>query len=70
MAQDRLVFKPELIDRLGVSYPTILKFVREGRLPRGRVIGDRIAWTEKEVETFLANLPRQKFRSDLKRRQA
>lgn len=49
----RLIYKPELLDRVGLSYTTIWHMMRDGRFPRSRVIGGRSAWVEREVDEHL-----------------
>ncbi len=41
---DRLIFRSELIDTVGVSYVTVWSWMRAGTFPRGRDIGGRTAW--------------------------
>ena len=57
----RLIFKPELLERVGLSYTTIWVMMREGRFPRSRVIGgkhseggqnQKVAWLSDEVEAW------------------
>lgn len=56
----RLLSKREVCARVGVSYPTIWKWIREKRFPRARVLnGGKIGWIESEVEAWILNLPIQ-----------
>lgn len=54
----RLVFKDEVLERLGISHVTLDRWVRDGRLPAHRVVGNRVAWTDREVEELIDGLPR------------
>ena len=62
---DRLIFKPELRRRVGLSYTSIWNLMRQGRFPRSVTVGDgRVAWRESEVNEWLDNLPRQRLKGD------
>jgi predicted DNA-binding transcriptional regulator AlpA len=61
---DRLIFRPELLDVVGLSFPTIWKHMRAGKFPRPRTIGGRVAWLSSEVQAWLAKLPEQKYLGD------
>ena len=60
----RLIFKPELLERVGLSYTTIWVMMREGRFPRSRVIGGKSAWVESEVDEHLSSLPVRRLKGD------
>jgi prophage regulatory protein len=54
----KLLSKQEVLDRTGVSYPTIWHWMRVGRFPRARQCGEqKIAWIESEVEAWIEALP-------------
>jgi predicted DNA-binding transcriptional regulator AlpA len=56
----RLLSRNEVCARIGVSYPTIWKWMRDDRFPRSRVMNDgKICWIESEVEKWILNLPVQ-----------
>lgn len=61
---DRLIYKPELLDRIGVSYATIWVWMREGRFPRARVVGGKNAWTQAEIDAWCASLPVRRLKGD------
>ena len=61
----RLIFKPEVLHRVGLSFPTIWKMMRLGRFPPARIIGGKSAWIESEINDFLAGLPLRRYKSDL-----
>ena len=61
----RLIFKPEVLHRVGLSFPTIWKMMRQGRFPPARIIGGKSAWIESEINDFLAGLPLRRYKSDL-----
>jgi predicted DNA-binding transcriptional regulator AlpA len=60
----RLMHRGEVLDAVGKSYPTIWKWMREGRFPRSVVIGGGVAWYEHEVHEWLASLGRQRLKGD------
>jgi predicted DNA-binding transcriptional regulator AlpA len=58
----RLLSRGEVVDKIGLTYPTIWKLMREGSFPRAVVIGGKNAWLEHEVDEFIANLPRRRLK--------
>ncbi len=61
----RLIFKPEVLHRVGLSFPTIWKLMQLGRFPRARIIGGKSAWIESEIGDFIATLPLRRYKNDL-----
>lgn len=55
--QVRLISKPEVLDRVGVSYPTLWLWMREGKFPRSRELGGKSAWIESEINSWITNRP-------------
>jgi prophage regulatory protein len=60
----RLIFKPEVIERTGVSFPTLWAWMREGKFPRSRVLGKKVCWIEAEVEAWMRALPIRTLKGD------
>ncbi len=60
----RLIYKPEVLDRVGLSYCTIWTKMREGSFPRSRVVGGKVAWFESEIETWITELPVRRLKGD------
>jgi predicted DNA-binding transcriptional regulator AlpA len=58
----RLIFKKELLHRVGLSFPTIWRLMREDRFPPARVIGRKSAWYEHEINEYLAQLPLRRYK--------
>jgi predicted DNA-binding transcriptional regulator AlpA len=63
----RLIYKPELLELIGVSYVSIHNWMRRGKFPLSREIGPggrtcRIAWVESEVLDWLANRPPRRMK--------
>jgi prophage regulatory protein len=61
---DRLLSRREVLDRVGVSYPTLWHWMRAGTFPRSRDIGGKVAFIESEVDRWIANLPIVKLKGD------
>ena len=61
---DRLIYRPELTKRVGLSYPTIWKQMRNGTFPRGRAVGGKTAWLESEIDNWIAGLPERRLKGD------
>ncbi len=61
----RLISKTEILDRSGLSYPTIWKLMRAGEFPRSRVVAQgKVAWFEDEFEDWLERLPVRRLKGD------
>jgi predicted DNA-binding transcriptional regulator AlpA len=58
----RLVFKPEVLDRVGVTYPSLWQWMREGRFPLSREVGGKIAWLESEIDKWIEERPQSKYK--------
>jgi predicted DNA-binding transcriptional regulator AlpA len=58
----RLLSKGDVLDKVGVTYPTIWKLMRQGTFPRSVVVGGKVAWLEHEVDEFIAKLPRRRLK--------
>jgi predicted DNA-binding transcriptional regulator AlpA len=52
----RLLDKAEVCAIAGATFPTIWAWMRQGRFPRGRIVGGKTMWRSDEVEQWLANL--------------
>jgi predicted DNA-binding transcriptional regulator AlpA len=61
---DRLIFRSELIETVGLSYGTIWSRMRACAFPRGRDIGGRTAWLESEVKAWIASRPIRRLKGD------
>jgi predicted DNA-binding transcriptional regulator AlpA len=59
----RLLSKGEMLDKVGVTYPTIWKLMREGAFPRAVVVGGgKNFWLEHEIDDYIAKLPRRRLK--------
>jgi prophage regulatory protein len=61
---ERLLLKPEVLDRVALSYPAIWGKMVAGTFPRSVALGARIAWYESEIDAWLASLKRAKLKGD------
>ena len=59
----KLIFKPEVLRRVPLSYTTIWKRMRANQFPRARILGGRNAWIEHEVDEFIAALPVRPYKA-------
>jgi predicted DNA-binding transcriptional regulator AlpA len=60
----RSVSKNEVLAITGLSYPTLWLWAREGRFPRGRIVGGRSMWISTEIDAWLAGLPVRPLKGD------
>ena len=60
----KLIFKPEVLRRIGCTFPTLWRWMRNGTFPLSFDVGGKTAWAEHEIDAWLATRPR----SNLKRR--
>jgi predicted DNA-binding transcriptional regulator AlpA len=64
----RLLFKWEVLEIVGVSYPTLWLWMREGRFPRPRVVGrggnSKSVWRSDEIDVWLNGLQLRKLKGD------
>ena len=55
-SSDRFLRQPEVLQRIGVSWVTILRWEKQGLFPRRRKIGPRlVAWLASEVDQWVAD---------------
>lgn len=61
----RLLTKAEVLDRVGLSFPTVWQWMREGKFPRSRVLSsNKSVWIEFEISKWIASLPVRKLKGD------
>ena len=61
----RFIFKPEVLDRVGVSYVSIWQWMRQGKFPRTREVGPgRVAWLESEIDEWFASRPVRRLKNE------
>ena len=55
-SSDRFLRQPEVLQRIGVSWVTILRWEKQGLFPRRRKIGPRlVAWLESDIDHWVAD---------------
>jgi predicted DNA-binding transcriptional regulator AlpA len=59
----KMIFKNEVIRRVGFTYPTLWRWMREGTFPLSFDVGSRTAWAESEIDNWLANRPRSNLKN-------
>jgi len=60
----KLLSKPEVLARVGVTFPTIWAWMRAGEFPKPiQLPGNRrVAWLEDELDEWLKGRPRQIYK--------
>jgi predicted DNA-binding transcriptional regulator AlpA len=61
---DRLISKLQVLDRVGVSYPTLWQWMRQGKFPRSRELGGKSCWIEREINEWIAGRPLRRLKGD------
>lgn len=62
MAAPRFYARADILKVVPRSYPTIWQWMREGRFPLGRQMGDKTVWFADEVDDWLRDLPVRKYK--------
>ena len=57
-----LVATSRVIRRVGYSYPTLWRWMREGTFPMSFDVGSKTAWREDEIDAWLASRPRSNLK--------
>ena len=60
----RLISKPEVLDRVGVTFPTLWAWMRAGTFPRSRDLGGRACWLKSEIDAWIENRPIRRLKGD------
>jgi predicted DNA-binding transcriptional regulator AlpA len=63
---ERLLSKPEVLERVNRTFPTIWKWMREGTFPRARQVANsqEPVWLESEVNEWIRALPVKSYKGD------
>jgi predicted DNA-binding transcriptional regulator AlpA len=61
---ERLMSKREVLALIGVSFPTVWKWMRAGKFPRSRVVVGKVMWLSTDVEQWLDQLPVRRLKGD------
>ena len=60
----RLASKRQVLEAVGLSYPTIWARMREGTFPRSIRVGGKSFWYFDEVAEWINSLPRSALKGD------
>ena len=60
----QLLSKREVLERVGLTYVTLWKWMQQGKFPRSREVGGKIAWLEGEIDTWIEDLPVKRLKGD------
>jgi predicted DNA-binding transcriptional regulator AlpA len=60
----RLLDKPTVLAIANCSYPSLWAWMRNGKFPRGRIVGGRSMWLSTEIEDWLNELPVRRLKGD------
>jgi predicted DNA-binding transcriptional regulator AlpA len=58
-----LLRKPEVLDRVGLSFVQIWLLMREGKFPPARSLGGVPAWLESDIDNWIKNLPVRRYKA-------
>jgi predicted DNA-binding transcriptional regulator AlpA len=58
----RFIYKAELLDRVGMSYPQIWAWMRDGRFPMSRSVAGKVAWIEREIDDWMMSRPHRQYK--------
>ena len=53
----RFVYRPEMLDKIGLSYATIWNLMRRGEFPASHEVDDQVAWYEDELLAWMKTRP-------------
>ena len=59
----KLVYKPEVLERVGKTYPTLWQWMREGKFPMSREVGGSTAWLESEIDAWIEARPQRQYKA-------
>ncbi len=60
----RLLSKAEVLYRVGVTFPTVWKWMRQGKFPRSRSLDGKSFWLASEIDAWIAALPVRPLKGD------
>jgi prophage regulatory protein len=62
---EKFLSRPEVLDRIGVSFPTIWSWMKAGKFPLAREMsgndGKRVGWLESEVNDWIRSRPVRQY---------
>jgi predicted DNA-binding transcriptional regulator AlpA len=61
---ERLLTKPEVLAKTGLSFVTIWRLMTRGAFPRSRQVASKAMWLGSEVDAWIVALPRVPLKGD------
>jgi prophage regulatory protein len=62
---EKVLSRPEVLDRIGVSFPTLWTWMKAGKFPPARELsgndGKRVGWLESEVTDWIRSRPVRQY---------
>jgi prophage regulatory protein len=58
----RFILKPELLARVGASWPSIWRMIGEEKFPAAVSVGGRPAWLESTIDNWMSSRPVRKYK--------
>lgn len=62
-ANKRFVFKGDVLERIGVSYPCLWRWMRDGKFPIALEVGGRCAWIKSDIDAWMLSRPARNYKS-------
>ena len=63
-SQIRILSKAEVIERVGLTFVSIWRQMREGKFPPARSVGGKSVWIEAEIEAWIKALPLRQYKKE------
>ena len=64
----RFLGRAEVIAKVGVTFPTLWSWMRQGRFPLSREIGDhRVGWLKQEIDDWILGRPPKQYKPTKRR---
>ena len=61
-ANKRFIYKDEVLERVGATYPTIWRWMCEDKFPVAVEVGGRIAWLESDIDAWMKSRPVRQYK--------
>jgi predicted DNA-binding transcriptional regulator AlpA len=62
--QLQFMSKPEVLNRVKVTYVTVWNWMRAGEFPRARRVGGKVMWLKHEVDAWMQSRPFSTLKGD------
>jgi predicted DNA-binding transcriptional regulator AlpA len=57
----QLIYKPEVLELTGLSFPSLWERIRRNQFPAPRMMGTRTVWLRSEIVAWLQGLPKRQY---------